>query len=158
VPLGQQEELNPKSTNAMKSQCIASNLAGILGVCVLLGLTGCASMDSSSQTALLSAAGFRVKNPQTPKQLEVYAAAPAYKVHRASVDGKTFYAYKDEKNGVAYVGGEAEYQKYQQLALQKKIAQDNYMAAQMNQTMAMNWYGAWGYGGYRYGRPGMFWY
>lgn len=49
------------------------------------------------------------------------------------------------------------------LALQQQIAQDNIMAAQMNQTMAMNWYGAWGYGGYggygRYGGPGRaFWY
>ncbi|RBP35361.1 hypothetical protein DES53_12228 [Roseimicrobium gellanilyticum] len=142
----------------MKTIHFAPIIACLLSMCCLTGLTGCASMDSSNQTSLLSAAGFRVKTPQTPKQLEVYAAAPSYKVHRATVDGRTFYAYKDEKNGVAYVGGEAEYQKYQQLATQKKIAQDYYMAAQMNQTMAMNWYGAWGYGGYRYGRPGMFWY
>jgi hypothetical protein len=142
----------------MKTHRILFIVACLLGMCCLSGLTGCASMDASNQEALLSAAGFRVKTPQTPKQKEVYAAAPSYKVHRAAVEGKTFYAYKDEKNGVAYVGGEAEYQKYQQLATQKKIAQDNYMAAQMNQTMAMNWYGAWGYGGYRYGRPGVFWY
>jgi hypothetical protein len=142
----------------MKTHHIANIITCLLGMCCLTGLTSCASMDASNQESLLTAAGFRIKTPQTPKQQEVYAAAPAYKVHRATVDGKTFYAYKDEEKGVAYVGGEAEYQKYQQLAVQKKIAQDNYMAAQMNQTMAMNWYGAWGYGGYRYGRPGVFWY
>lgn len=142
----------------MKTHRIAPIVACLVATSCLSFLTGCASMDAANQEALLSAAGFRVKTPQTVQQKEVYAAAPSYKVHRATVEGKTFYAYKDEKNGVAYVGGEAEYQKYQQLALQKKIAQDNYMAAQMNQTMAMSWYGAWGYGGYRYGRPGVFWY
>ena len=145
----------------MKTHPVSGILACLLVLCCMLGLSGCASMDSSNQESLLTAAGFRIKTPQTPAQLQCYAEAPAYKVQRATVDGKTFYAYKDEKKGVAYVGGDAEYQKYQQLSLQKEIAQDNIMAAQMNQTMAMNWYGAWGYGGGygRYGGPGRaFWY
>jgi hypothetical protein len=145
----------------MKTHSISGIIACLLAVCCALGLSSCASMDSSNQESLLTAAGFRIKTPQTPAQLKCYADATPYKVQRATVDGKTFYAYKDEKKGVAYVGGAAEYQRYQQLALQKEIAQDNIMAAQMNQTMAMNWYGAWGYGGYgRYGRPGPgpFWY
>jgi hypothetical protein len=45
------------------------------------------------------------------------------------VNGKVFYVYKEEKKGVAYIGGEAEYQRYQQLAVQQQIAQDQYMAA-----------------------------
>lgn len=140
----------------MKTYPVSGIIACLLAVCCALGLASCASMDSSSQEQLLTAAGFRVKTPTTPAQLAAYAEAPAYKVHRATVQGKTFYAYKDEKKGVAYVGGEAEYKQYQQLALQKQVAEDNVMAAQMNETIAMNWYGAWGYGGY--GGPGMFWY
>lgn len=144
----------------MKTHSISGIIACLLAVCCAFSLSGCASMDASNQESLLTAAGFRIKTPQTPAQLAAYAEAPAYKVQRATVEGKTFYAYKDEKKGVAYVGGEAEYQKYQQLSLQKQIAQDNILAAQMNQTMAMNWYGAWGYGGYgRYGGPRRaFWY
>ncbi len=129
----------------MKTNIRTHILSGVFTLCCLLGLSSCASMDASSQEALLSAAGFRVKTPQTPAQQQAYAAAESYKVIRASVEGKTFYAYKQEKKGIAYVGGEAEYQRYQQLAIQKKIAQENYMAAQMNQMAAMNWYGAWGY-------------
>lgn len=110
-----------------------------------IGLSGCASMDAPDQEALLSAAGFRPLTPQTARQKDLFTAAPAYKVQRGTTqDGKTFYAYKDEKKGVAYVGGEAEYQRYQQLAIQKSISRDYYDAALMNQQAAWNWYGAWG--------------
>ena len=128
----------------MKTSAASGLVACLLTLCLLTSLTGFASMDAPNKEALLSAAGFRVFTPQTPKQKELYAAAPSYKVQRANANGKIFYAYKDEAKGVAYIGGEAEYQRYQQLAVQKSIAQDNYMAAQMNQQMAWGWYGAWG--------------
>jgi hypothetical protein len=105
--------------------------------------TGCASMGASSTEPLLSAAGFRVKTPETATQKEIYATLPPYKLQRGTHQGKTFYAYKDEKQGIAYVGGEAEYQKYQQLAVQRRIAREQYEAAQMNRDMAYRWYGAY---------------
>jgi len=116
---------------------------------LLLGLAGCASMDAANQESLLSAAGFRMRTPETPKQKELYAAAEPYKVLVVNVNHKTFYAYKDEKKGVAYVGDEAAYQRYQHLAVQQRIAQANYQAAEMNRQAAMGWYGA--YGPYVYG-------
>ncbi len=62
-----------------------------------------------------------------------------YQVERAAVKGKgVFYVYKDEKAGVAYVGREQEYQRYQQMA------QDQYMAAQMQADAAWRSCGAWG--------------
>jgi hypothetical protein len=117
-----------------------------LVACLLLAgpaFTGCASMGASSTEPLLSAAGFRVKTPENPTQRQLYAELPPYKVQRGTYQGKTFYAYKDEKQGVAYIGGEAEYQKYQELAVQRRIARDQYEAAQMNQTMAYRWHGAY---------------
>lgn len=106
-------------------------------------LTGCASMGASGTEPLLSAAGFRAKTPENDKQREIYAELPPYKVQRGTYQGKSFYAYKDEKQGMAYIGGEAEYQKYQQLAVQRRIAREQYEAAQMNQNMAYRWYGAY---------------
>lgn len=106
-------------------------------------LSGCASMGAAGTEPLLSAAGFRVKTPENAAQREIYAALPPYKLQRGSHQGRVFYAYKDEKQGVAYVGGEAEYQKYQQLAIERRIAREQYEAAQMNQTMAYRWYGAY---------------
>jgi len=46
-------------------------------------------MGSSNAESLLSAAGFRVRTPETPKQKEIYATLPAYKVERATVKTKT---------------------------------------------------------------------
>ena len=112
-------------------------------IAVLLA-TGCAGVGSGNTTSLLSAAGFHTLAPQTPKQQQVYAALPPYKVEHATVNGRSFYLYKDEKAGIAYVGHEPEYQRYQQLCVQQQIAQDYYMAAQMNSVYARGWYGAWG--------------
>ena len=109
-----------------------------------LVVAGCAGMGSGNTTSLLTAAGFRARTPQTPKQQQLYAALPPYKVERATVQGHVFYVYKDEKAGVAYVGHEPEYQRYQQLAVQQQIAQDYYTAVAMDRAAAFGWYGAWG--------------
>ena len=116
---------------------LASAAAGLLA-------TGCAEMAAGNTKSLLSASGFRVRTPQTPQQKEIYDALPSYQVERATVNGHTFYVFKDEKDGVAYVGREPEYQRYQKLCIQQRVAQDYYMAAQMNSTYAHRWYGAWG--------------
>ena len=124
---------------------LACSLAG------LFGLVGCASLDAANKEPLLSAAGFIARTPATPKQKELYTSTPAYQVERLVVNGKVFYVYKDEAKGLAYVGGEAEYQRYQQLAIAQSISRDNYEAAEMNRDMAMGWYGA--YGPYGFGPP-----
>jgi hypothetical protein len=129
----------------MKIKNPKRNVILILTVAVsTLFVAGCAEMGSGNTTSLLSAAGFRVRTPQTPKQQQMYAALPPYKVERATVQGHTFYVYKDEKAGVAYVGREQEYQNYQQLAVQQQIAQDYYNAVAMDRAAAYGWYGAWG--------------
>jgi hypothetical protein len=134
----------------MNTRLIKSTITLLaLALVSLLGLAGCASLDASNQRSLLAAAGFKERTPETAKQKELYAAAESYKLQRVAYNGKTFYAYKDEKHGTAFVGGEAEYQSYQHLAIQQRIAQDNYQAAQMNRDMAMGWYGA--YGPYAFG-------
>jgi hypothetical protein len=130
----------------MKAKLRTSNI--VIFVATLAGavfLTGCAGMGSANTTSLLTAAGFRARTPQTPKQQQIYAALPPYQVERATVQGKgVFYVYKDEKAGLAYIGREQEYQRYQQLAMQQQIAQNYYMAAEMERAAAWQWYGAWG--------------
>ncbi|WP_193215013.1 hypothetical protein [Luteolibacter marinus] len=114
-------------------------------------LTGCAGMGASSTEPMLSASGFRVKKPENTTQQQLYDQLPPYKIQRGEYQGKIFYAYKDEKQGVAYVGNEDAYQQYQKLATEKSIARAQYEAAQMQQDMAYRWYGAYyprGY--YRY--------
>lgn len=129
----------------MKIQRPNSNIViTLVAATAALFFAGCAGMGSGNTTSLLSAAGFRVRTPQTPKQQQIYAALPPYKVERATVQGHVFYVYKDEKAGVAYVGREQEYQRYQQLAIQQQIAQNYYTAVAMDRAAAWGWYGAWG--------------
>src|SRR5437660_12337529 len=129
----------------MKTKTTKLNIVLIFAAgAVALLVAGCAGMESGNTTSLLTAAGFRARTPQTAKQKQVYASLPAYKVHRATVNGKVFYVYKDEKAGLAYIGREPEYQRYQQLAIQQQIAQDQYMAAEMDRQAALDWYGGFG--------------
>jgi hypothetical protein len=112
----------------------------------LLFLASCASTQTASTNtkSLLTAAGFQAKTPQTEKQKEIYNGLPPNKIERGEWKGKVFYAYKDEKAGVAYVGHEAEYQRYKQLCQQQKMSQDFYMSENMDRIQTHRWYGEWG--------------
>jgi hypothetical protein len=127
----------------MKSKKPSFKLVLLFSAVAMLFLAGCATQRVNT-TNLLTAAGFRARTPQTPKQQQIYASLPSYKVERAVYKGKTFYVYKDEQAGVAYVGRESEYQAYKRLCIQQQIAQDYYSAAAMDRATAVRWYGAWG--------------
>ena len=130
-------------THLMRSKTSIILLSLASGI-VLFAFGGCASVGSTNTESLLSAAGFVVRTPQTDRQKQIYAALPAYKVERATVKDKVFYVYKDEKAGVAYVGHEPAYQRYKQLAVQQQIAQEQYMAAELDRQAALNFYGGFG--------------
>jgi hypothetical protein len=117
----------------------------LIAVSAILALAGCATLESDNTESLLVAAGFRVRTPETVEQKQIYASLPPYQMQRATAkDGRVFYVFKDEKKAVAYVGREPEYQRYRQLAVEQRIAENNYMAAEMNREAAWGWYGAWG--------------
>jgi hypothetical protein len=134
-----QKNTHMKTTTSLKPNLLLFAIAA-----AVLFLPACAEMASSNTKSLLSAAGFVVRSPETPVQKEIYASLPAYQLQRAHVNGKVFYVFKDEKAGVAYVGREPAYQRYQQLCIQQQVAQNYYMAAEMNSMYARRWYGAYG--------------
>lgn len=117
-------------------------------VAAVLFLVSCAEMEANNTKSLLTSAGFRTVTPTTPLQKEVYAKMTPDHVQKVSVKGKTIYAYKDQQAGIAYVGHEAEYQRYVNLCVQQRVAQDYYMAQAMDPYWSHRWYGAWGYRGY----------
>jgi len=135
----------------------AMAVAGLLGSLVLL--SGCAStsLNASNRESLLRAAGFRERTPQTAKQQERYAEAPAYQMQHLTVQGRSFYLYKDEKKGAVWLGGEKEYQQYQRLARQQRMTQENYAAVEMDEPHAWGWgdgWGTWSWGGWGWGSWG----
>jgi hypothetical protein len=116
-----------------------------MGAVVLL--CGCAAMerqDARKTESVLSAAGFQMRPADTPDRLAHLKTLTPLKLVPHMKDGRLLYAYADPKNcRCLFVGDEAAYQRYHQLALQQQIAQEQLMTAQMNETAAMNW-GLWG--------------
>jgi hypothetical protein len=139
----------------MKSRLLPFLLSTLAATC----LTQCATDDVSQTREMLSKAGFRQILPETPRQKELYAAAPSYQVHSITSNGKTFYAYKDERNGTAYVGDQITFRQYQRLLLEQSAAEKEFEATPMVGPAAIGWYGAYSpfvygprIGGYRFYR------
>jgi hypothetical protein len=117
-------------------------------IALSLSVTGCAAIRAH-QTAeteqILEAAGFQVKPADTPEKLAHLQTLTPRKVVRYTRDGQPRYVYADpETCKCLYVGDEQRYQKYQELSLQKKIADEQMSAAQANWDASMNYWGAWG--------------
>lgn len=128
--------------NRIKSLHVYLTVLGL--VAAMAGFPGCASMGASDTESLLSAAGFRTRTPSTPKQQALYSQMTPYKLERRQKKGKVLYTYADKQKGIVYVGGEAEYQKYKQLAIRQSIAQSQLEAAEINETASLSWGPDWG--------------
>ena len=106
-----------------------------------LSVTGCAAIRAHQAVEteqVLAAAGFQVKPADTPEKLAHLQTLTPRKVVRYSRDGQPQYVYADpETCKCLYVGDEKRYQRYQELSLQKKIADEQLSAAQ-------TYWGAWG--------------
>ena len=128
----------------------------MISVIALLALTvGCATTTSTqNRESMLVAAGFKAVTPKTPAQQQKLQNLPPGKVTMINKKGKTYYIFPDPAQNRAYVGGPNEYQAYQQLRAEKKLANENLETAEMYQDPMMGW-GAWGGWGMGWG-PG--WY
>jgi hypothetical protein len=116
----------------------------LIGAFALLALSaGCTGMQTQSKENLLIAAGFKTVVPKTAAQQQKLQALTPDKVAMVQKGGKTYYVFPDAANNRALVGGPKQYQTYQQLRLQNKLANENLETAEMYQDAAMNW-GAWG--------------
>ena len=113
-------------------------------------MTGCATIRAH-QTAeteqVLAAAGFQVEPADTPEKLAHLQTLTPRKVVRDVRDGQPEYVYADPQTcKCLYVGDEQRYQKFQELSLQKKIADEQRSAARANWEASMNWWGGpWGW-------------
>ena len=114
-----------------------------LVILAALLLSACASSQPAATTvSLLGAAGFRLRTPETPKQKEIFASLPSYKVESLVVNGHKFYVYKDESKGLALVGHQVEYDRYRQMARQEQASAGYHNAIMASEAEAQSWYGA----------------
>ena len=101
-------------------------------------------MESASQESLLQKAGFQSRTPTTAQQKAAYAKLPANQLHQVTLKGRTLYGYKDEKAGVVWIGNEAQYAQYKQLATNAKLQQEQITPAQSAlEAQDMRTYNQW---------------
>ncbi len=108
---------------------------------------GCAAMrraQAEDTEAVLVAAGFQMQPANTPDRMAHAQALTQDKLVAHLKDGQYFYVFADADGcKCLFVGDAAAYQRYQSLAVQKEIAEDQRAAAAMNENAAMDW-GLWG--------------
>ena len=121
----------------------------VVAIALIVALGACAAMreeQAKDKENILAAAGFQMKPADTPSRVAHLQTLTPLKLvpHTRASDGKLLYVFADPKGcQCLYVGDETAYQRYRQLALQQKVAQEQMVAAQMNADAAMDW-GLWG--------------
>jgi len=117
----------------------------MISAIALLALTvGCATTTSTqNRESMLVASGFKTVTPKTAAQQQKLQKLPPGKITMIQKKGKTYYIFPDPAQNRAYVGGPKEYQEYQQLRAEKKLANENLETAEMYQDAEMDW-GGWG--------------
>jgi hypothetical protein len=130
----------------MKRQGRLAGLALFLvGALALAGCAGMQTVETKSTEQLLSAAGFRMRLPDSPQKTAHLQQLPQRQLVAYTRNGKTFFVYADAANNHLYWGSQAAYKRYQQMLVEQKIASQRAMAAELNEAAAMDWE-IWGTG------------
>ncbi|MCD6307062.1 MAG: hypothetical protein J7M32_12360 [Deltaproteobacteria bacterium] len=112
-----------------------------------LALSACAAIQNQNAInteRLLAASGFQMRLADTHEKLEHLKTLTQRRLVPHEKDGKVYYVYADATYcECLYIGNEKAYQRFQKLALQKDMAEEQRMAAEMNLNASMNW-GLWG--------------
>jgi hypothetical protein len=128
-----------------------------IGIALLSGfLISCAAINAQNiedKEELLAAAGFKIQLADTPEKLAHLKTLTQQKIVTHEKDGKNYYVYADATTcQCLYIGQDSDYQSFQQLQIQKQIAHDEKMSAEMNENATMDW-NIWGPG---YGMNGYY--
>ena len=121
-------------------------LTGVAVAFTMLSV-GCATTQSTAQNreAMLAASGFKTITPKTAAQKQKLQNLPQGKVTMIQKPGKTYYIFPDPAHNLAYVGGPKQYQQYQQLRIDNKLAKESLETADVYQDAEMQWslWGGW---------------
>jgi hypothetical protein len=95
---------------------------------------------------LLAAAGFTARPANTPERQQALRTLPPHRFVQMPRGNGFVYLYADPLVcNCLYIGDQAAYGRYQQDVLNRHIATENEVAAQLNADTAWNW-GSWGPG------------
>ncbi len=116
-----------------------------LAACLFVAACATPQQRAEDRENLLTAAGFTARPANTPERVASLHGLPANKVVHRTRGGTVGYVYADPLVcGCLYVGGQAAYGRYRQQVLQRKLADEQAMTAQMNMNSWDD--GPWGGG------------
>jgi hypothetical protein len=104
----------------------------LLASAVLLTLVGCATarQKAANTEDLLAASGFTQRVATTPEAQAKLQGMTPLKMQRMVKDGQITYVYPDPEGcNCAYVGNERQYGEFRRLAIEEKIAEENFETA-----------------------------
>jgi hypothetical protein len=126
---------------------------------LVAGLLACAAIKESGnrlEESHLRDAGFKIMLADRADRQQMLKALPADTITRLQQGGTAYYIYPDPDGCVClYVGREAEYQRLQQLAVERAVSNQQLMYNDMAADAQNGWgpMGPWGSWGNYTGRP-----
>ncbi|GAB4065949.1 hypothetical protein KHC28_22520 [Ancylobacter sonchi] len=118
-----------------------------IAVLALVSITaaGCVTATQDKEN-MLSAAGFRMRLADTPDKVASLKSLPPHKFTVQNQNGQPVYLYADPTVcGCIYYGTQDNFQAYQQMQYQQRLANEQQMTAMMNQQAADSFdFGPWG--------------
>jgi hypothetical protein len=121
----------------------------VVGMGLAVALAGCATIErdeTKQKEQLLAAAGFQMRTADTPAKLADLQRLQQHKLVRHDRDGEATYVYADATDcKCLYTGDQQNYDELQKLRVKEDVAEQEEMAAAMNQQAEMNWemWGPW---------------
>ena len=119
-----------------------STMTKLISVFLMLALAGCAmnrNQKAVEMERLLAASGFIMKLADSDSKLAQLKELPQRKLVAQNWGGKVRYVYADPSNcKCAYVGDEAAYKRFQDLAAQRQITEEDRRAAERDNPAEMD--------------------
>jgi len=121
---------------------ISGTMTQLISVFLMLALAGCAmnrNQKAVEMERLLAASGFIMKLADSESKLAQLKELPQRKLVAQNWGGKVRYVYADPSNcKCAYVGDEAAYKRFQDLAAQRQITEEDRRAAERDKPAEMD--------------------
>jgi len=116
-----------------KAALIYVLLAALIGIFLAGCATGPSASSTPTQSDLLKQAGFKAHTPASPQRVALVDTLPAKKVVLNQYKQPLYLVCTDQDSNQCYLGDKASYGRYQQLAIQNAIAEDQHKVSEERQ-------------------------
>ena len=119
-----------------------NRLLSLLALLLAVLLTGCATHLQQKEN-FLREAGFRTVKPSTPVQIAHFQSLRQGHISHETRNGQTLHMLADPGQHILLVGGDAEYERYQEI-LYAKVVDPDTASAKFTQGLENAWNNGWG--------------